>query len=77
MDADLTISAQQFGTKTRYFRKEYFSRTLGNGEFVKRDWLIYSPSIGSVYCYVCKIFRHLQISEKLTTMRQFESGFDD
>jgi len=53
----------QFGTKTRYFRKEYFSRVLGNGECVNREWLIYSPSTGSVYCYVCKIFRHLQISD--------------
>ncbi|XP_050065317.1 zinc finger MYM-type protein 1-like [Aphis gossypii] len=30
VDADLTVSARQFGTKTRYFRKEYFSRALGN-----------------------------------------------
>lgn len=77
IDADLTVSARQFGTKTRYFRKEYFSRALGNGECVNREWLIYSPSTGSVYCYVCKIFRHLQISEKSTFVHQFESGFDD
>ncbi|XP_060864355.1 zinc finger MYM-type protein 1-like [Metopolophium dirhodum] len=77
VDADLTVSARQFGKKMRYFRKEYFSRALGNGECVNRDWLIYSPSTGSVYCYVCKIFRHLQSSDKLTLVHQFESGFDD
>lgn len=49
MDADLTVSARHFGTKTRYFRKEYFSLALGNGELVKGDWLIYFPSTGSVY----------------------------
>jgi len=64
VDADLTVSARHFGKKTIYFRKEYFSRALGNGECVNRDWLIYSPSTGSVYCYVCKIFRHLQSSDK-------------
>lgn len=31
---------------------------------------------GSVYCYVCKIFHRLQISEKLTPVHQFESGYD-
>ncbi|KAF0699468.1 zinc finger MYM-type protein 1-like, partial [Aphis craccivora] len=31
VDADLTVSARQFGAKTRYFKKEYFSRALGNG----------------------------------------------
>jgi len=77
VDADLTVSARHFGQKTRYFRKEYFSRALGNGECVNRDWLIYSPSTGSVYCYVCKIFRNLQSSNKLTLVHQFESGFDD
>lgn len=55
VDVDLTVSARHFGKKTRYFRKEYFSRTLGNGKNVNRDWLIYSPSTGSVYCllFVC------------------------
>ena len=23
-----------------------------------RDWLVYSPSTGNVYCYVCKLFRN-------------------
>lgn len=68
IDANLNISARQFGTKTRYFRKEYFSRALGNGEFVKRDWLIFSPSTGYIYCYVCKIFRPLKERDDNTTI---------
>lgn len=29
---------------------------MKNKEKTKKDWLIYSPSKGVVYCYVCKLF---------------------
>ena len=63
-------SGRQFGDKKRFVQKEYFSRHLTNGEIVTRDWLIYSPSKGRVFCYVCKLFSNDQPS-------QFITGFDD
>ncbi|XP_069494240.1 zinc finger MYM-type protein 1-like [Ambystoma mexicanum] len=29
---------------------------MRNGELVNRKWLLYSPSQGSVYCFVCRLF---------------------
>ena len=70
LDADFSKSGRQFGDKKRFVQKEYFSRHLKNGEIVTRDWLIYSPSKGRVFCYVCKLFSNDQPS-------QFITGFDD
>ena len=33
-----------------------FKRILQNGDTVSRKWLIYSPSIGCLLCFVCKLF---------------------
>ena len=70
LDADFSISGRQFGDKKRFVQKEYFSRHLTNGDIVTRDWFIYSPSKGRVFCYVCKLFSNDQPS-------QFITGFDD
>ncbi|KAF2890223.1 hypothetical protein ILUMI_15950 [Ignelater luminosus] len=40
----------------RKFLDHYCKRQLPNGEKVKRDWLIYSMSKDSIYCFCCKIF---------------------
>lgn len=40
----------------RKFSTNYYYRQLPNGEKVKRDWLVYSVSQNSVYCFCCKIF---------------------
>lgn len=43
---------------------------LKNGEEIDREWMLYSPSTGSIYCFVCRLF-----SSKAA---QFSSiGFDD
>ena len=55
-DTDFTLSGRLFGDKNWHVQKEYFTRTEVNGEKVKQDWLIYSPSAGKVFCYVCKLF---------------------
>lgn len=44
------------GVKSRYCSKSYFLGVKPNGEKYPRDWLLYSPAIGSVYCFVCKLF---------------------
>ncbi|XP_046744279.1 zinc finger MYM-type protein 1-like [Diprion similis] len=40
----------------RKFSEYYYHRHLPNGEEINRDWLIYSISKDSVYCFCCKIF---------------------
>ena len=42
--------------KLRAFNKSLFECTLQNGEKIQREWLLYSPSTGCVYCLVCKLF---------------------
>ncbi|XP_040197362.1 zinc finger MYM-type protein 1-like [Rana temporaria] len=43
-------------TQTRYLSKNLFKRELRNGECVKREWLLYSPSQGRLYCFACRLF---------------------
>lgn len=31
-------------------------RTLANGEIVDRNWVLYSPSKNSIFCFVCRLF---------------------
>lgn len=44
------------GKITRYCSQKLFYGTKANGEQYRREWLLYSPSTGSVYCFVCKLF---------------------
>ena len=55
-DFDFSLIGRQYHDKVRYAKKNYFHRHLANGEIVKRDWSIYSPSTGKVYCYMCQLF---------------------
>ena len=54
---DLSTSVRYYESKKRYVRPDFFLRKLANGELVARDWLIFSQSIGKVFCYVCKLFQ--------------------
>ncbi len=56
MTADFSGSEQQYKNQKRRFSKSLFNRRLVNGENVRRDWLLYSPSKGAVYCFVCRLF---------------------
>lgn len=40
----------------RHFDLKYIKRRLPNGKESERDWLIFSPSLDSVLCFVCKLF---------------------
>ena len=40
-----------------HVQMKLFIGKLANEESVTRDWFVYSPSTGNVYCYVCKLFR--------------------
>ncbi|XP_065645337.1 zinc finger MYM-type protein 1-like [Hydra vulgaris] len=56
--------------RKRFLSKSCFRRELHNGEFVNREWLLYSPSTGSVFCFACTLFssKHSNFST---------TGFDD
>lgn len=49
----------------RKFSVKYYNRPLANGEETIRDWLLYSISKDSVFCFCCKIFgkSHTSLSD--------------
>ena len=42
--------------KTRYLSNNVFKRELRNGGCIKRERLLYSPSHGCLFCFVCRLF---------------------
>ncbi|XP_050064392.1 zinc finger MYM-type protein 5-like [Aphis gossypii] len=40
----------------RHLTLAMFTRSLPSGQKCNRKWLLYSPSQGSVYCFVCKLY---------------------
>lgn len=55
------------------FSMTFLKRQLANGTIVDRDWIIFSPSIKSVLCFVCKLFGTTE--ENNETFRT--NGFND
>ena len=51
-------SYRYFGSDkpARFCSQKLFVGEKANGEKYKREWLLYLPSTGSVYCFVCKLF---------------------
>jgi hypothetical protein len=45
--------------ETRHLTLAMFKRQLSNGGVADSEWLIYSPSQGKVYCFVCNYFHIL------------------
>ncbi|XP_042567684.1 uncharacterized protein LOC109060026 [Cyprinus carpio] len=41
--------------RTRSLTNDLLHCRLPNNQIVPREWLLYSPSTGSVYCYACKL----------------------
>lgn len=72
-DGPFDKSARSYPGKTRKCTTALFTRTTPNGNTSKREWLLYSKSTGSVYCFVCKLFSTNTESTKLTSA----AGFSD
>lgn len=58
---------------TRHFALNHLDRTLANGSVVKRDWVVFSPALGAVLCFSCKLFGNE--NQKLEAFRTH--GFND
>ena len=50
---DLASTRRIISGVSRQLTKDAFSRNLRNGELKKREWLLYSESRQSLYCYPC------------------------
>ena len=47
--------------KTRSLTKEWFYRTLDDGEKILRSWMVYSPKWSCIYCFCCRIFNSQEV----------------
>ena len=54
-------SKKSFTNQDRYCSKSLFYPKRANGEKYCREWLVYSPETGRVYCFVCKLFSNSSI----------------
>lgn len=66
---DFSTSERIDKTQKRYLPPSLFQRRTTNGELVKREWLVYSPSTGNVFCQPCMLFGTQQLT--------FRTGFCD
>ena len=49
-------SRRVFNGTTKHCTSNIFRGTKMNGEPYSRDWLLFSPQTGNVYCFVCLLF---------------------
>ena len=56
----------------RKFSAKYFIKKLQNGEKLSRNWLLYSMSKNSVFCYNCKLYLNATTSVPLV-----QDGFNN
>ncbi|XP_036342156.1 zinc finger MYM-type protein 5-like [Rhagoletis pomonella] len=57
----------------RNFSEYHLHRVLPNGTQTERDWLIYSPSVDSVFCFACRLFGNLDENASSFALK----GFND
>ncbi len=70
-ECDFSASNRQYDDSKRFFSQHMFFRNHISGNKIKRDWLMYSPSTGKVYCLPCVLFGETQ------SQSQFQTGFSD
>ncbi|XP_039312393.1 zinc finger MYM-type protein 5-like [Solenopsis invicta] len=66
---DFSRSKRLCGKQYRYLNESLFKTQLVNGQIVKRAYLMYSESSGSVFCVPCQLFGG--------TTKIAKEGFDD
>ncbi|XP_065664637.1 zinc finger MYM-type protein 5-like [Hydra vulgaris] len=68
-------SKTSYAENDRYCSKNLFTSKKANGEKFKREWLIYSSSLGSVFCFVCNLFRVSQFALATHGFRDWKNLF--
>ncbi|XP_065645451.1 zinc finger MYM-type protein 5-like [Hydra vulgaris] len=69
------VSKLSYAENDRYCPKNLFISKKANGEDFKREWLIYSPSPGNVFCFVCELFRVSQFALATHGFRDWKNSF--
>lgn len=70
-DADFRETTAEGG---RRFSKEWFYKKCSNGERVHRNWLIYSKTSRSIFCFSCIVFGKGKIDSSICNKKK---GFKD
>ncbi len=70
-EANVKASERHYKHQKRLFSKTHFKRKHLNGASLPREWLLYSPSTGCVFCFACCLFR--EGDGKFP----FQSGYND
>ncbi|XP_075215272.1 zinc finger MYM-type protein 5-like [Lycorma delicatula] len=65
-------SKREYKNWSRFCTKAIFYSIKANGEKYTLEWLVYSPSKGRVFCFVCKLFPN--IASSATALSE---GFND
>ena len=55
-DCDFSKSERYYSDQNRKFLRNLLFRKHINGEQIRREWLVYSPSTGLIFCFACKLF---------------------
>jgi hypothetical protein len=55
-------SKKLFANQNKYCTKSLFYPKQDNGEKYCREWLVYLPATGRVYCFACKLFSNSSTS---------------
>ena len=71
-DGDCAASERQFKDQSRIFSKHLLFRKHLSGEEIAREWIFYSPSTGSIFCFICVLF-----GDKHMTTQFSGTGFSD
>ena len=65
-DGDFAASERQFKDQSRKFSKHLLFRKHLSGEEIAREWIVYSPSTGSIFCFVCVLFGDKHITTQFS-----------
>jgi hypothetical protein len=58
--------------QSRFCTKPLFYSTKADGETYSREWLVYSPSKGRIYCFVCKLFPNVTFTTTALASEEFD-----
>ena len=57
-DGQYIKSSRSVKNINRKLNDSAFTKILPSGETKQRHWLLYSPSTGYVFCFLCRLFKH-------------------